>query len=124
MVSLGPASAQPAERIAGKVDLAKFQWKVRDPRGLRDGAVARQELLATSKPEPSPPWRSWLKDEKTTKRDAPTLSDVETAESHVPRGSERRERGNYDRVLTQTQTLGDGWQATLRRRRPTDNNFL
>lgn len=54
MVSLGRASEQPAEQTAGKGDLAKFQLKERDPRGPRGGAVARQELLATSKPEPPP----------------------------------------------------------------------
>ena len=54
MVSLGRASVQSAEQTVGKVGLAKFQWKERDPRGPRGGAVARQELLATSKPEPPP----------------------------------------------------------------------
>lgn len=95
MVSLGRASVQPAERTAGKVDLAKFQWKGWYPRGPRGGAVAGQELLATSKPGP-PPLRSWFENEKTTKQDDPMFVRRRT-ESHVPERDERRERRNHDR---------------------------
>ena len=102
MVSWGRASVQPAERTAGKVDLAKFQWKGRDPRGPRGGAVARQELLATSKPEPLPS-RSWFENEKPAKQDDPVFVRRRT-ESHVPRRTERRERQNDDQCSQRSPT--------------------
>lgn len=114
MVSLGRASVQPAEQIAGKVDLAKFQWKVRDPRGLRGGAVAGQKLLATSKLAPSPPWRSWSKDEKTTERNAQRLSNVV---------ENRGEPGVANVVSGQITTDVRSAHTDSKRRRLT-NNFL
>jgi hypothetical protein len=121
MVSWGRASVRSAERTAGKVDLAKFQWRGRDPRGPRGGAVARQELLATSKPEP-PPSRSWFENEKTAKRDDPMFVRRRT-ESHVPRRDGRRERQNYDRYSQRSPRPTGCSKATSEVRPGTGNNF-
>lgn len=124
MVSLGPVSVQPAERIAGKVDLAEFQWKERDPRGPRGGAVAGRELLATSKPGP-PPSRSWFKNEKTTKRDDAMFvrrrnrKTTSQSTANVVSG----EITTNARSAHTDPKVRRRWQARLRRQRLTDNNF-